>query len=130
MQPKRILIVDDEATFTRMVRLNLEQTKRYVVREENRAPLALTTAREFKPDLILLDVIMPGVDGGELASRIKADAVLKSVPIVFLTGTVTKQEAAAGAVTGGYPLLSKPVSLKSLVECMENVFAGQAREQG
>ena len=50
----------------------------------------------------------------------------KNVPVVFLTGTVTKQEAAAGAVTGGYPLLSKPVSLKSLVECMENVFAAQA----
>ncbi len=129
MQPKRILIVDDEATFTRMVRLNLEQTKRYMVREENCAQNALTTAREFKPDLILLDVIMPGVDGGELASRIKADAAFKHVPVVFLTGTVTKQEAAAGAVTGGYPLLSKPVSLKSLVECMENVFAAKAHEK-
>ena len=126
MNQKRILIIDDEATFTRMVRLNLEQTKRYVVREENQAMRAVTTAHEFKPDLILLDVIMPGVDGGELASRIKADAALKHVPVVFLTGTVTKQEAAAGAVTGGYPLLSKPVSLKRLVECMENVFAAKA----
>ncbi|MEN9574875.1 MAG: hypothetical protein RL514_2730 [Verrucomicrobiota bacterium] len=129
MQPKRILIVDDEASFTRMVRVNLEQTKRYVVREENHALHAITTAHEFKPDLILLDVIMPGVDGGELVGRIKADATLKSVPVIFLTGTVTKQEAAAGAVTGGYPLLSKPVSLKSLVECMENVFAAKAHQK-
>lgn len=129
MEPKRILIIDDEPSMTRMIRLTLEMTKRYQVREENQATHALTTAREFKPDLILLDVIMPGVDGGELARRIKADPVLRQVPVIFLTGTVTKREAAEGAVTAGYPLLSKPVSLKSLVECMENAFAAKAHEQ-
>ena len=128
MDQKRILIIDDEPSMTRMIRLTLEMTKRYQVREENQAMRALATAREFKPDLILLDVIMPGVDGGELARRIKADAVLRHVPVVFLTGTVTKKEAAEGAVTAGYPLLSKPVSLKSLVECMENTFAAKAHE--
>ena len=75
MEPKRILIIDDEPSMTRMIRLTLEMTKRYQVREENNAMHALATAREFKPDLILLDVIMPGVDGGELARRIKADPV-------------------------------------------------------
>ena len=128
MDQKRILIVDDEPAMTRMIRLNLEMTKRYQVREENQALHALATAREFKPDLILLDVIMPGVDGGELARRIKTDAALSHVPVIFLTGTVTKKEAAEGAVTAGYPLLSKPVSLKSLVECMENTFAAKAHE--
>lgn len=127
MDQKRILIIDDEATFTRMVRINLEQTKRYVVREENRAPHALTTAHEFKPDLILLDVIMPGVDGGELASRIKADSLLKEVPVIFLTATVSKREAAEGVFTGGYLFLPKPVGLKNLVECMENVLAAKKR---
>ena len=126
MDTKRILIIDDEPSMTRMIRLTLEMTKRYQVREENQAIRALTTAREFKPDLILLDVIMPGVDGGELARRIRADAVLSEVPVIFLTGTVTKKEAAEGAVTAGYPLLSKPVSLKNLVECMENAFAAKA----
>lgn len=129
MEPKRILIIDDEPSMTRMIRLTLEMTKRYQVREENQAARALTTAKEFKPDLILLDVIMPGVDGGELARRIKVDPILSHVPVIFLTGTVTKKEAAEGAVTAGYPLLSKPVSLKSLVECMENTFATRAHEQ-
>ena len=128
MEPKRILIIDDEPSMTRMIRLTLEMTKRYQVREENQSTHALTTAREFKPDLILLDVIMPGVDGGELARRIKEDPVFKHVPVIFLTGTVTKKEAAEGAVTAGYPLLSKPVSLKSLVECMENAFAAKSHE--
>jgi CheY-like chemotaxis protein len=126
MEAKRILIIDDEPSMTRMIRVTLEMTKRYQVREENQAMHALAAAREFKPDLILLDVIMPGIDGGELARRIKADSALNDVPVIFLTGTVTKKEAAEGAVTAGYPLLSKPVSLKSLVECMENAFAAKA----
>lgn len=129
MDQKRILIIDDEPAMTRMIRLTLEMTKRYQVREENQAMHALTAAREFKPDLILLDVIMPGTDGGELARRIKADPVFGQVPVIFLTGTVTKKEAAEGAVTAGYPLLSKPVSLKSLVETMENAFAAKAHEK-
>jgi CheY-like chemotaxis protein len=128
MEQKRILIIDDESTFTRMVRINLEQTKRYVVREENRAMHALTTAHEFKPDLILLDVIMPGADGGEIASRIRADHALKHVPVVFLTATVSRQEAAEGKFTGGYLFLAKPVSLKALVECMENLLAAKKHE--
>ncbi|MBI5799969.1 MAG: response regulator [Verrucomicrobia bacterium] len=128
MDQKRILIIDDEPSMTRMIRLTLEMTKRYQVREENQAMRALISAREFEPDLILLDVIMPGVDGGELARRIKADPSLSQVPVIFLTGTVTKKEAEEGAVTAGYPLLSKPVSLKSLVECMENTFAAKAHE--
>ncbi len=129
MEAKRILVIDDEPSMTRMIRLNLEMTKRYQVREENNAMHALAAAREFKPDLILLDVIMPGMDGGELARRIKTDPTLSLVPVIFLTGTVTKKEAAEGAVTAGYPLLPKPVSLKNLVETMENTFAAKAREQ-
>ena len=90
MEAKRILVIDDEPSMTRMIRLNLEMTKRYQVREENNAMHALAAAREFKPDLILLDVIMPGMDGGELARRIKTDPTLSLVPVIFLTGTVTK----------------------------------------
>ena len=89
---KRILAVDDQARNTRLVKLYLEQTNRYVVREENNARLALSAAEEFLPHLILLDVMMPGMDGGELAACFKASPKLKAVPIVFLTAVVTKQE--------------------------------------
>ena len=57
---------------------------------------SLSAAEEFGPDLILLDVMMPGVDGGELAARFKASAKLKTVPTVFLTAAVTKEEVSAG----------------------------------
>lgn len=71
MNKHRILIVDDEHAITRMVKLNLESTGRYEVRGENSSVNALAVAREFRPDLVLLDVIMPGADGGEIAARMK-----------------------------------------------------------
>ena len=100
MDTKRILIIDDEASFTRMVRINLEKCGEYEVKEENRAGYALATAREFKPDLILLDVIMPAMDGGDVAALIKKDRQLQHVPIIFLTATVSPGEAGSG---GGVP---------------------------
>src|SRR5947209_1406035 len=86
-EKKRILIIDDEASFARMVKLNLEKTGAFEVRAESKAGYALATAREFKPDLILLDVIMPAMDGGDVANQIKRDRNLKGTPIIFLTAT-------------------------------------------
>jgi len=123
MEKKRILIIDDEASFTRMVKLNLEKTGAFEVREENRAAYALTAAREFKPDVILLDVIMPTMDGGDVAAHIRNDRNLKSTPIIFLTATVSQREAGpAGFNSGGALFLAKPVSLENLIHCLnENV---------
>ena len=121
---KKILIVDDEAMFTRMVRMNLEQTGLYEVKEENRASHALVAAREFRPDLVLLDVIMPGMDGGDLANQFKHDFVLRKTPIVFLTATVSKSEAKEGGhKAGGYLFLAKPVSLKVLLKTVEDYLS-------
>ena len=120
MEKTRILIVDDEAVFTRMVKLNLEQTGLYEVREENRALRALPSAREFKPHLVLLDVIMPGMDGGELAASLQADFALRKTPIIFLTATVSPHEAKSGGFnSGGFLFLAKPVALKDLILCIE-----------
>jgi CheY-like chemotaxis protein len=123
MEKKRILIIDDEASFTRMVKLNLEKTGSFEVREENRATYAVAAAREFKPDLILLDVIMPAMDGGDVAAQIRTDRHLKGTPIVFLTATVSQREAGEGGLnSGGSLFLAKPVSLENLIHCInENV---------
>lgn len=120
MAKKRILLIDDEPSFTRMLRLNLEKTGAYEVREENSGKKALATANEFKPDLILLDVIMPDADGGEVAAQIKADRNLKDVPIVFLTAVVTKKEE---GLIGGRPFLAKPAGVKEVVDCIEKHLA-------
>ncbi len=117
---RRILVVDDEASITRLLKLNLEQTSDYEVRAENDAKAALAAAEEFEPDLILLDVMMPGMDGGELASRLQANPKLRPVPIVFLTAAATKGEVySRGGKVGGLPFLAKPVELAEVVACLK-----------
>ena len=120
MAKKRILLIDDEPSLTRMLRLNLEKTRAYKVREENQGARGLAAAREFKPDLILLDVIMPDADGGEVAAQIKQDPNLKDTPVVFLTAAVTKKEE---GVIGGRPFLAKPVDVKEVIDCIEKHLA-------
>lgn len=123
---KRILVVDDEVSFARMVKINLEKSGGFEVRVENAAVAALTAARDFKPDLILLDVIMPNMDGGDVARQIKRDRNLKNTPIIFLTASVSKREAGDGGLnSGGELFLAKPVSVEALIACInEHLPAG------
>ena len=117
MKKNRILVIDDESGFTRLLKLVLQ---RYEIREENDALRAFETARNFRPDLILLDVVMPGIDGGNLAAKIKGDPMLKHVPIVFLTAVVSTKEAGHEPKhIGGFPFLAKPVSPEVLERCIE-----------
>lgn len=124
-EKKRILAVDDQPGNTRLLKLYLEQTNNYVVREENDARAALSAAEEFQPHLILLDVMMPGMDGGELAACFKASPKLNAVPIVFLTATITKGEVeASGGRVGGQSFLAKPVVLKEVAACLKHHLGG------
>jgi CheY-like chemotaxis protein len=118
-EKKRILVVDDEASITRLLKLNLEATNHYIVRTENDAKAALATAEAFQPDLILLDVLMPDLDGGQLASLLQASPKLEGTPIVFLTAAATKKEVyARGGKVGGLPFLAKPVDLNEVLACL------------
>ena len=124
-EKKRILVVDDQAQNTRLLKLYLERTDDYGVREENDAKAALAAAEEFEPHLILLDVMMPGLDGGELAARFQGNPKLKAVPIVFLTAAVTKAEVKAGdGRIGGAPFLAKPVVLTEVLACLKQHLGG------
>ena len=121
MTKKKILVVDDEQNMTRMLKRNLEATGRYDVRTENSGAAGVTAAREFQPDLILLDVMMPGIDGGEVAAKIKEDKRLVNIPVVFLSAIVKKEETQpSGCNIGGLTFLAKPVKLDDLVTCIEN----------
>ena len=118
MNPKRILIVDDESGFTRLMKLTLEKTGGFIVQEENEGEKAHATARQFRPDLILLDIVMPKIDGGDVAAIIQRDSDLKHIPIIFLTAIVSNKEASSSDL-GGFPFLSKPIALDTLIECIE-----------
>jgi CheY-like chemotaxis protein len=122
---KRILAVDDQASNTRLVKLYLERTEDYVVREENNPQAALAAAEQFQPHLILMDVMMPGLDGGDLAACLQANPKLKTVPIVFLTAAITKGEVKqSGGQVGGQSFLAKPVVLPEMLACIRHHLGG------
>jgi CheY-like chemotaxis protein len=119
MNPKKVLVIDDEVPFTRLLRLGLEGTHRFLVEVVNNPCDALSRAERFMPDIILLDVMMPQLDGGDLAARFRDHPMLRSVPIVFLTAAVRKEEVPSGnGLIGGLRFLAKPVELRELMRCL------------
>jgi two-component system, OmpR family, response regulator len=121
MNKKKILVVDDEGAMTRMLKRNLEATNRYDVRTENTSSATIAAATEFVPDLILMDVMMPGMDGGDVAAKLKENKKLAHIPIVFLSAIVKKEETeATGSNFGGLTFLAKPVNMQDLITCIEN----------
>ena len=122
MQKKKILIVDDEETFGKIVKLNLEETGEYVVRVENKGERAMDSIKEFEPDIIFLDIIMPDVDGAQVARQISSDESLKQIPVVFLTAMVKEREVTSQkSIIAGlpYPCIAKPVTVQKLIECIK-----------
>ena len=120
MDKQRILLIDDEAAFTRVLKSYLEKTGRYEVRMENSGTDAAEIARAFRPDLILLDIIMPDVDGARVAEAIKDDVRLQHIPVVFLTAVASRDEVYAhGGMIGGQCFLAKPVSAKDVLARIE-----------
>lgn len=92
---KEILIIDDEVSFNEMVKLNLELTGKYNVKAEFRGSHGLDAAKEFKPDLILLDILMPGLNGIEVLGALKNDDETKAIPVIMLSAlksTMAKNE--------------------------------------
>ena len=123
-EKKRILVVDDEPSITRLLKLNLEQTGDYEVATESVSRAALAAAEQFQPDLMLLDVMMPGMDGGSLATALQASPKLKGVPIVFVTAAVTREELRQrNGQVGGQPFLAKPVNLQEVLACVQQQLA-------
>ena len=116
MNKKRILIVDDESGFTRLLKLTLERSGSFLVKEENDGTKAWLAAREFKPDIIFLDIVMPKIDGGDVAQQIRSDPLLANVPVIFLTAIISKNETRKEI--GGYPFIAKPVSIEAITRCI------------
>ena len=120
-QKIKILIVDDEVRLSRLLKLTLVRTGKFEIRTENRGSNALNAARAFKPDLILLDVIMPDMSGDKVAQQIRDDAELCHTKIIFLTALLTREETGnTGKKIGGYMCLAKPVRDDDLIYCIEN----------
>lgn len=123
MNKLKILVVDDDPKLSRLVKTILEKTGLYEVREENRSSAALTTGRAFIPDMILLDVDMPGKDGGDVARELQGDPTLSAKPVLFFTSLISHGEAGKHEVErGGMLFLAKPVDPAVLIETVGRIL--------
>jgi CheY-like chemotaxis protein len=118
MSKSKILIVDDDPNLSRLLAVILNRIGGYDVREENRPFAALQTARDFRPHLILMDVDMPGKDGGMVSAEINNDPLLANTPIIFVTSLVSKNEA---GMRNGKRYLSKPVDPTLLLDTVRGL---------
>ncbi len=115
---RRIFAVDDEESFSELLKMNLEKVGLYEVEVESDPTAALEHAKRFKPDVIILDVVMPAIHGPELASQLRADDDLVHVPIIMLTSLMEGSES-GGVTRDGLLYLAKPIRIKNLVHCIE-----------
>jgi CheY-like chemotaxis protein len=110
MSKSRVLIVDDDVNLSRLSAMILENSGSYEVLTEKDSRRALAVARQFRPEIMLFDVDMPHKSGGDLAGEASRDPVLRNIPILFLTGLLSKSEAGNNEVDcGGLSFLAKPV---------------------
>jgi len=121
-KPVHILAVDDEDSFTFFVKLNLQTYKErpFKVTTANSGTEGMKLAKVARPDLILLDVMMPDMSGAEVAEELRLDARTKNIPIIFVTALVQKDEVdkEAGQM-GGREFIAKPVSKDELISRIE-----------
>ncbi|MBS0660144.1 MAG: response regulator [Verrucomicrobia bacterium] len=122
MTKTRILIVDDDPNLARLSSLILERAGAFETRIENLPGRALQTVRDFRPDVILMDVDMPGRNGAEVAAQIRAEPGLPQPRILYFTALVSRQECPSKPLQrGGEEYLAKPVDPDLLVEIVEQM---------
>src|SRR5580765_5618406 len=129
--PTRVLVIDDEAPIRLLCRVNLEAEGMKVL-EAADGPSGLAAARTSLPDVILLDVMMPGLDGWQVAEELLVDESTSRIPIVFLTARAELRDRARGLDVGGVDYVTKPfnpIELASLVrDVLERVARGERDE--
>jgi putative two-component system response regulator len=111
---ERILIVDDESA-ARIALATLLRREGFEVRDVSNGDAALTECASFRPDLILLDIVMPGVDGFEVCRRIKATPETRLTPVVLITGLSATGDRIKGINAGADDFLSKPIDFNELL---------------
>ena len=123
MPKGRILVVDDEEGIRILCRVNFELAD-YDVVEAADGAAALEAARTVAPDLILLDVMMPAMDGWEVLHRLKADEATRDIPVVMLTARTSETDQLKAWGAGVLDFVQKPFDPKVLEELADRVLAG------
>lgn len=117
-----VLVVDDEADFTFFLKKNLEATGAFEVAVCNDGAKAVTEVLRLKPDVVLLDVMMPGMSGEDIANALRDREDTRRIPVVFLTAIISPEEAEqASHRIGGHVFVAKPVKFEELVRVLDRV---------
>lgn len=117
----KILIIDDEPEITEIVETFLTEAG-YKVAVENSALKAVSKAKKFKPDVVLLDIMMPGSDGYAVCKELKQDPDFADTPIIFLTGKDREDDLGRSFQSGGDMYIKKPFSCERLLEIVNIVL--------
>ena len=120
-KPAKIMVVDDESDITEVIEEFLKNAG-YTVAVENTPVNAVKLAHEFQPDLILLDIMMPGTDGYQICNQIKEDPEMSDTPVIFLTGKDSKDDQGRSFQSGGDMFIKKPFSCERLLEIVNIVL--------
>jgi putative two-component system response regulator len=122
----RVLVIDDEAPIRLLCRVNLE-AEGMTVLEAPDGPTGIDATREESPDVVLLDVMMPGLDGWKVAEQLLEDPATADVPIVFLTARADLRDRARGMDTGGVDYITKPFNPVELAPLIRRIVAAVER---
>ena len=118
----KILIIDDDVKLSSMIQAGLQQYG-YEVLRENVSTRGVAAAEIFSPDLVLLDLDMPDMDGGTVAAEMRGNSKTKDIPIIFLSGLMRKSEVeAVGGKMSGRVCLAKPAKISEITEKIEGIL--------
>jgi two-component system, OmpR family, alkaline phosphatase synthesis response regulator PhoP len=118
----RVLVIDDEAPIRLLCRVNLEAEGMQVL-EASDGPAGLEEARSERPDVILLDVMMPALDGWRVAERLVDDPSTQDIPIIFLTARAEFRDRARGLDIGGVDYVTKPFNPLELAALVRDLLS-------
>lgn len=122
----KLLVIDDEPEITQIIEAFLENAGHQVI-TENSSVMGIERAKELKPDLILLDIMMPNMDGYEICDELKKTDETSDIPVIFLTGKDSRDDKGRSFQVGGDMFVKKPFSCERLLEIVNIVLQSAAK---
>jgi CheY-like chemotaxis protein len=120
---RKVLLIDDEENFCFFIKLNLEKTGRFDVLTTTSGAEGIILAAEEQPDLILLDIVMPELDGGQVAEQLLENQGTKDIPVLFITAIASRQgiQSHEGRI-GGRHFIAKPAMFEEIMEKIDRIL--------
>ncbi len=120
---RTVLIIEDEISAVEVIEYAL-QAEGYTTLTAMHADKGIALAQEHQPDLILMDIMLPEIDGFEICRRLKAEPDTSSIPVIMLSARAQHSDAEAGLIAGAECYLTKPIDMTALVNRVKDILGG------